>query len=117
MYLSSITRRLLEAATLVVLTFLYAPILYVFLLSFNRSKSVIFSGFTLHWWPDAFGDGEVRTALWGSVKTATVATILALVLGSLASFAVHRFRFFGREAVSFAVILKSLFPASSPGLR
>ncbi len=116
MFLSALSRRLLGAATVIVLVFLYAPILYVVLLSFNKSKSVIFSGFTLRWWPEAFGNGEVRTALWGSMKTATIATLLALLLGTLASFAVHRFRFFGREAVSFAVILPIALPGIVTGI-
>ena len=107
---------MLGLATGAVVAFLYAPILYVVLLSFNRSKSVIFSGFTLRWWPKAFANDEVRTALWGSVKTATVATILALILGSLASFAVHRFHFFGRELVSFAVILPIALPGIVTGI-
>jgi putative spermidine/putrescine transport system permease protein len=115
-YLSRLSRRLLLGATIAVLAFLYAPILYVGLLSFNRSKSVIFSGFTVHWWPTALRDGEVRTALWGSMKTATAATTLALILGSLASFAVHRFRFFGREVVSFAVILPIALPGIVTGI-
>ena len=116
MYLSKLSRKLLFVATGLVLVFLYAPIIYVGLLSFNRSRSIIFSGFTLHWWPDAFRNGEVRTALWGSLKTATAATTLALILGSLASFAVHRFRFFGREVVSFAVILPIALPGIVTGI-
>ena len=116
MYLSSLSKRLLAGATGFVLVFLYAPIVYVILLSFNRSKSVIFSGFTLKWWPQAFRNEEVRTALWGSVKTATAATLLALILGTLASFAVHRFKFFGREVVSFAVILPIALPGIVTGI-
>ena len=98
------------------MVFLYAPIAYVVLLAFNRARSIIFSGFTLHWWGDAWHNSEVRAALWGSVRTAVAATFLALVLGTLASFAVHRYRFFGREAVGFAVILPIALPGIVTGI-
>ena len=42
----------------------------------------------------------------------SIATVLALILGSLAAFAVHRFWFFGRNAVSFALVL----PIALPGI-
>lgn len=98
------------------LVFLYAPLAYVLLLSFNRTRSIIYSGFTTKWWGETFGNGEVREALRGSVKTAVVATALALVLGTLASLAVHRFSFFGRDAVSFAVILPIALPGIVSGI-
>ena len=112
MHLSPTARRVLALMTGLVLVFLYAPIVYVGLLAFNRSRSLIFSGFTLRWWGEAWRNDEVRTALVGSLRTAAVATSLALVLGTLASIAVHRYRFFGREAVSFAVVL----PIALPGI-
>ena len=116
MHLSLFSRRVLAFLTGLVLFFLYAPIAYVLLLSFNRDKSIIFGGFTTKWWGTTFGDSEVRTALAGSVKTAAVATILALILGTLASLAVHRFQFFGRNVVSFAVILPIALPGIVTGI-
>jgi putative spermidine/putrescine transport system permease protein len=114
--ITALSRRVLAVLTGLVLAFLYAPIAYVVLLSFNTSKSVIFSGFSAKWWPRAFRNEEVRSALWGSIRVASVATLLALLLGTLASFAVHRFRFFGREAVSFAVILPIALPGIVTGI-
>jgi putative spermidine/putrescine transport system permease protein len=54
----------------------------------------------------------VRDALVTSVKVGAVATLIALVLGSLASLAVARYRFFGRETISFLVVL----PIALPGI-
>ena len=116
MRLSSFSRRVLAGLSGLVIVFLYAPIAYVVLLSFNRARSIIFEGFTTTWWPQAFRNEEVRKALAGSVKTAVVATLLALVLGTLASLAVHRFDFFGRDAVSFAVILPIALPGIVTGI-
>ncbi len=47
-----------------------------------------------------------------SVEIALIATVLALVLGSLAAFAVHRFGFFGRNVVSLVLVL----PIALPGI-
>ena len=116
MHLSFTARRLLAAATGMVMVILYAPLFYVLLLSFNRARSVIYSGFTTKWWGQAFSDDAVRAALAGSVKTATAATIVALILGTLASLAVHRFSFFGRDVVSFAVILPIALPGIVTGI-
>ena len=99
-----------------VMVILYAPLFYVLLLSFNRARSVIYSGFTTKWWGQAFSDEAVRAALAGSVKTATAATIVALILGTLASLAVHRFSFFGRDVVSFAVVLPIALPGIVTGI-
>jgi putative spermidine/putrescine transport system permease protein len=116
MHLSLLARRFLAAFTGLVVIFLFAPIAYVILLSFNRERSIIFSGFSAEWWGVAWRNEEVRTALWGSVRTASVATVLSLVLGTLAAFAVHRFRFFGRETVSFLVILPIALPGIVTGI-
>src|SRR5207249_9208968 len=56
--------------------------------------------------------GDVRSALLASVEAGLGATCIALLLGTAASFAVHRFRFFGRETVSFALVL----PIALPGI-
>ena len=58
----------------------------------------------------------VRDALWLSVKAALGATVIALVLGTLASLAVSRSRFFGREIISFLVILPIALPGIVTGL-
>jgi putative spermidine/putrescine transport system permease protein len=116
MHLSVLARRSLAILAGVVVCFLYAPIAYVVLLSFNRDRSIIYGGFTTKWWGQAFGDSEVRDALFASAKTAMVATTLALILGTLASLAVARFEFFGRGAVSFAVILPIALPGIVTGI-
>ena len=51
-----------------------------------------------------------------SVKAASAATAVALVLGTLASLAVARYRFFGRETISFLVILPIALPGIVTGM-
>ncbi len=58
----------------------------------------------------------MRSALWLSVKAGVVATLLALVLGTMVAFGIHRFRFFGRDAVSLLLVLPIALPGIVTGL-
>jgi putative spermidine/putrescine transport system permease protein len=58
----------------------------------------------------------MRQALWLSVRAAVFATAIALLLGSLAAFAVHRFRFFGREVISLVILLPLALPGIITGM-
>jgi putative spermidine/putrescine transport system permease protein len=96
------------------LAFLYVPLAIVALYAFGKGRGSTWPPelFTLKWFGVAWEDTELRPALTNSLFVALVATGAALVLGSLAAFAVHRFRFFGRDTVSFALIL----PIALPGI-
>ena len=118
MHLSSGTRWLLRIGTGLTLLFLYLPLLVIGLYAFNesRSQSWPIEGFTTEWFSKAFHNPGVRDALWTSVKAALGATAIAMVLGALAAIAVSRFRFFGREAISFVVILPLALPGIVTGM-
>jgi putative spermidine/putrescine transport system permease protein len=73
-------------------------------------------GYTLDWFDKALGNSGVRDALTYSVKVGLLATAVALVLGTLASLAVARHRFFGRETISFLVILPIALPGIVTGI-
>jgi putative spermidine/putrescine transport system permease protein len=97
-----------------VLLFVYLPLVTVVLYSFNKSLIPSFPPdlWTLHWFSVAWHDPQIWGAVRNSVIAGVFATSLALVLGSLAAFAIHRYRFFGREAISFALVL----PIALPGI-
>jgi putative spermidine/putrescine transport system permease protein len=101
-----------------VLAFLYVPLLIVVVYAFNTSRIQTWppSGFTFHWFTVAWQNRQVRSALWLSVQAGLGATGIALVLGSLAAFAVHKFRFFGREAISFVLVLPIALPGILTGI-
>ena len=111
-------RRLVGLATLAVLVFLYVPILTILLYSFNadRGQTWPIRALTTHWFGDAFTNQAIRDALGLSLQTAVGATVIALLLGSLAAFAVHRFRFFGRDGVSFVLLLPIALPGIVTGM-
>jgi putative spermidine/putrescine transport system permease protein len=112
--LSPTARRLLRAAAVGVLTFVYVPLFLVLLNSFSTSKLFAWPppGLTLHWWQVAATNDWVRAALATSVG----ATLIAVVLGTLASLALTRYEFFGREAVSLLVLLPIALPGIVTGI-
>jgi len=118
MYLSARTRLVLRIVTAIVLLFLYTPLLLVVMNSFNSSRTFAFppTGLTLKWWEAAAHSHGALTALWTSVKAGLGATAIALVLGTMAAFAVQRYHFFGRSTVSFLVILPIALPGIVTGI-
>jgi len=112
------SRWLLRLGTAVTLLFLYVPLIVIALYAFNSTRVQKWppAGLTLDWFSKAFDNQGVRDALWTSVRAGVGATAVALVLGTLASIAVARYRFFGREAVSFLVILPIALPGIVTGM-
>jgi putative spermidine/putrescine transport system permease protein len=112
------TRIALAAWVALVLAFLYLPITVVCLYAFNSSnvQSWPISGLTTKWFSPAIHNGEMQQALWLSLRAAALATTIALVLGSAAAFGVHRFRFFGRDAISFLLVLPIALPGIITGM-
>jgi putative spermidine/putrescine transport system permease protein len=111
------TRIALAVWTTLVVLFLWIPLALIVLYAFNKSnvESWPIPSFTTHWFHAAW-NGEVRGALWLSVKVGLIATGLALLLGSMAAFGVARFRFFGREAISFLLVLPIALPGIVTGI-
>jgi putative spermidine/putrescine transport system permease protein len=112
------TRLLLGAWTALIVAFLLAPIALIALYAFNPSnvQSWPLHGLSTRWFSSAFHNDDMRQALWLSVRAALLATLIAILLGSAAAFAVHRFRFFGREVVSFVLILPIALPGIITGM-
>ena len=108
----------LRAWAVLVLLFLFIPILLIFLYAFNTSniESWPIAGLTTKWFLSTWDDPEVRTALGISVQAGLSATAIALVLGSCAAFAIHRMTFFGRDAVSLLLVLPLALPGIITGM-
>jgi putative spermidine/putrescine transport system permease protein len=117
-YLSRATKLALRVATGAVLAFIYLPILVIVVYAFNegRTQRWPIDGLTLHWFSKAIDNPGVRDALWTTLQAAVGATVIALVLGTLAALAVARFDFFGRDAVSFLVVLPLALPGIVTGI-
>lgn len=112
-----LTRRakiMLRIGVGITLTFIYLPLVVVGIYAFNSSTVLAWPppGLTTHWFSRAFHNSGAGSAILTSIEVGLVATAIALLLGTLASLAVARHRFFGRETVSFLVIL----PIALPGI-
>src|SRR4051795_5573851 len=114
MRLSKRARVLLRIAVAIGLAFIYIPLIVIGIYAFNSSKILEWPppGFTLHWFTVAFENESVKEAFLTSIEAGLAATAIALILGTLASLAVVRHRFFGRETISFLVVL----PIALPGI-
>ncbi len=101
-----------------VLLFLFVPIAAIVLYSFNRSNIETWpiSSFSLHWFTVAWHDSQVRSAFLLSVRVGLLATAVALLLGSAVAYALHQFRFFGREAISLLLVLPLALPGIITGI-
>lgn len=109
----------LKFATAAVLLFLHFPILIIALYAFTTQQSSFKfppPSLTLGWFEVAGRNPAIWDSLQLSLQVATISMLIALFLGTLLAAAVHRTRFFGREAVSFLVILPIALPGIVTGI-
>jgi putative spermidine/putrescine transport system permease protein len=112
------TRLTLSVWTVFVILFLWIPLVIICVYAFNSSnvQSWPIAGFSTKWFHAAWHNQDARDALVLSLKAAGLATATALLLGTMAAAAVHRFRFFGRNAVSFLLVLPIALPGVVTGI-
>lgn len=112
------TKIVLSIIAVIVFGFVYVPLAVVLINSFNAGETLSWppSGFSLQWWERAIDNEGVRNAIVTSVILGIIATAIALVLGTLASLALSRFRFFGQDAVSLLIILPIALPGIVTGI-
>jgi putative spermidine/putrescine transport system permease protein len=108
----------LSAATVAALLFIHVPLLLIILYSFSADVSFQFppSGLTTKWYGEALQRADLLAALWLSVKVASIATLVALVLGTMAAAALWKSRFFGKDYVSLLFILPIALPGIITGI-
>jgi putative spermidine/putrescine transport system permease protein len=112
------TRISLAVWSALVIAFLWIPLVLIALYAFNASniEGWPITSWTLHWFSVAWHDPDVRSALQLSLEVGGIATGIAITLGTMAAAAVARFRFFGREAVSFLLVLPLALPGILTGI-
>jgi len=101
------------------LAFLHLPVFVIVLYAFtteDRTYQFPPPGLTLHWFEVAFGREDIWAALRLSLSVAAVATGMALVLGTLAAFALARSRFRGREIITLLFVLPIALPGIITGI-
>jgi putative spermidine/putrescine transport system permease protein len=115
---STATRIVLRVWTTLVVLFLWVPLGLIMVYAFNASnvQSWPIAEFTTKWFSIAWDSPDVHSAILLSVKAALLATGIALVLGSMAAFAISRFKFFGRESITFLLVLPIALPGIVTGM-
>ena len=118
MSISPVFRMVLRVLTGLALLIIYVPLAVVVLNSFNASRTFAWppEDLTLEWWRRAADSQGARDAILVSVEVAAIATVISLVLGTMASLALQRYRFFGRDAVSLLIILPIALPGIVTGI-
>lgn len=117
--MSTSSRAILRAATGLTLAFLFLPLVIILLYAFNTEEAAFTfppPGLTTQWFAVTMQRQDFWDALGLSLRVAAIATIAALVLGTLAAAAVYRFDFFGKETISFLLLLPIALPGIVSGI-
>lgn len=87
-----------KAFVLLLLAFLYLPIVIMALMSFNASPFYqLPMEWTFDWYRELFGNGQLIAATWNSLEIAVITTLVSTVLGTMASLALYRYDFRGKK--------------------
>jgi putative spermidine/putrescine transport system permease protein len=109
----------LRAAALGAIVFLHVPILLIFLYAFTIEENAFTfppPGLTTRWFGEIAGRGDFWQALGLSLQVAAVATLIAIVLGTMIALATYRRSFFGRDAINLLVVLPIALPGIVTGI-
>jgi len=101
------------------LAFLHLPLLFIAVYAFNSESSGYNfppPGFTTHWFGEVFAREDVFDAIGLSLSVAAMATLIAMVLGTLTAVALNRDHFFGKNALTTLLILPIALPGIVTGL-
>ena len=112
------TRRLwMRAWIAATLFFLYAPLLVLVAFSFNDSKrNIVWRGFTFKYYGKVIENDGLMAALGNSLTIAALATVVSIVLGTLAAVMLWRFRFPFKAAVEGTMALPIVVPEICMGV-
>lgn len=105
-------RNLLRIYMVFGFTYLFIPVAYTFVFSFNDSgkSNLIWKGFTLDNWQNPCGAPQICNALDNSIKIGLLATIFSTILGTLIAFAIGRYHFKGRSSSNLLIFLPMATP-------
>jgi spermidine/putrescine transport system permease protein len=107
----------LRIYTFVVYLYIYIPIVILVVFSFNTQKlNISWHGFTLHWYDVLFHDQQVAQATTNTLIVATISTIVATIIGTLAALAMQRYRFPGYDASEALMYIPIVIPEVVMGI-
>ena len=97
---------------LLYLAFLYIPVLFLPLFSFNDAIYVAFplKGFTTSWYEQMLTNEPMHAALMNSIKVGSAAAVIATILGIFGAKAVTRYRIPGQKPIVSVIMLPLVIP-------
>lgn len=99
---------------ILIMIFLYAPILIMVLFSFNSSNSTaVFEGFSLKWYFELLKNEAVLNALTNTLILAVASAVIATVLGSAAAVGIFSYR---KKWTKSAVMSVTNIPMMNPDI-
>ena len=114
---SALRPRYLKLHAVLVFAFLFAPIIVLVVFSFNQARSgTDWTGFSTHWYTALVHNHDALQAFRNTMKVAVIATVFATVIGTLAAFALTRFRFAGRSGYSTLIFISLVMPEIVMGI-
>jgi len=113
-----LTRRIGRAWLFVVFAFLYAPLAYLLLFSFNSTRQdAMFTGFSTRWYEALLQDSSIIDGFWLSLKVAFTSATLSAILATFCAYVLVRYtRFFARSLFSGMVSAPLVMPEVIIGL-
>lgn len=106
-------RRVINAAAVCGMLYLFAPIVVIVVFSFNNPKgkfNISWQGFTLDNWANPFAEKALTEALFVSLRVAIVSSVIAAILGTMIALSLSRYKFKGSGAINLFLVL----PLTSP---
>jgi spermidine/putrescine transport system permease protein len=95
------------------LVYLFMPIFFIVLFSFNKPKgnyNIVWQEFTFDNWLSPFSQPSLTAALWTSLRISAIATIISTILGSMIALALSRRSFRGSSAINLLLVLPLTTP-------
>ncbi len=91
--------------------FFYLPLVILIIYSFNQAQySLVWAGFTWHWYQELFDDANLWLAAWHSVVLGVSASSIATFIGTLTAVGLYRYQFWGRRLQYSLIFILILSP-------
>ena len=95
----------------IMMLFIYIPTIVMVVYSFNQQATKWWTGFTTEWYVKLFCDKSLWSSFFLSIRISLLATLIVTVIGTLGAIGLTRFKFFGRNALTFSVYLPMIVPS------
>lgn len=107
----NITKVLKKIYIYLVFLFLYLPILYVIIFSFNTSKlNIVFESFTLQWYGSFFKNRTLMDALMNTLIVGILSTVFSTIIGTIGAIGLSKYRFKGRGIIDKLLYIPIVIP-------